>query len=277
MKLSSRVKISALFFGDIVVLYASLALALFFRYGNSFYSQLVENHFIPFTIAFIVWIIVFYIAGLYDLRRLRNNIDFIKTLILTLLVNTAITITLFYLVSSFDIAPKTNLFLFLFIFAILETWWRRTFNIQASFREGLNRVLLIGENPRLDDIAEELKDKPQIGYEVKAWTTSDISERGTSDLRALVRTHDINLIVVPTHAKNDVALSREFYNLLASGVEVMDIPSFYEIVFRKIPISDFRRSVVSRKSYWTEKILRRSKTGRGDCMCLWTIHRITSS
>ncbi len=64
-----------LFIGDVVALYASLFVTLILRYGPAFYDQFIVTHVGPFTVIFVPWLIVFYVAGLYDLRTLRNNID----------------------------------------------------------------------------------------------------------------------------------------------------------------------------------------------------------
>jgi exopolysaccharide biosynthesis polyprenyl glycosylphosphotransferase len=238
MKLSSKTKISFLFIGDVIALYLSLALALAIRYGSSFYYEFSNRHLIPFSIAFTVWLLVFYIAGLYDLQRLRNNMDFIRTLMLALAVNAFLTITLFYLIPYFSIAPKTNLFLFLLIFGVTEVWWRRTFNIRAAFRDGLNKVLLFGNGDKVREIIEELKNKPQVGYEIKIWSSQGLTDSATKDLNKIVSNHSINLIVVPHAIRDDEKMTKRFYDLIASGVEVIDTPQFYELVFRKVPITE---------------------------------------
>ena len=84
MKLGNRSKILLLLIGDIIALYAALFITLGIRYGGAYYEQFEDVHALPFTIIFIFWIIIFYISGLYDLRRLRNNLDFLKTLSLSL-------------------------------------------------------------------------------------------------------------------------------------------------------------------------------------------------
>lgn len=166
MKLGSRAKISLLIVGDVIALYASLVLTLALRYGGDFSQELVSVHLVPFSSAFALWLIVFYVAGLYDLGRLRNNLDFIKTLGLTLLVNLLLTIALFYLIPAFGITPKTNLFIFASIFSVLETWWRRSWNVRATFREGLNRVLIIGTSKSTEEIIAAMHNNPQLGYEL---------------------------------------------------------------------------------------------------------------
>ncbi len=135
-------KIVGLIIGDIGVLYISLLLALIFRYQAGFYRQFFEAHFTPFTLIFVLWLIVFYIAGLYDFRRLKNNLDFLKTLGLAISTNAILSVLFFYLIPAFGITPKTNLFIFMMVFGALETIWRRIFNrLTVSFQPKSNIVL----------------------------------------------------------------------------------------------------------------------------------------
>mgnify|MGYP001582355634 CR=1 FL=1 len=242
MKLSSKTKASLLLIGDIIALYTALILTLFIRYGGNFYEEFIGGHLAPFSFVFVLWIIVFYIAGLYDLPRLRNNIDFLKTLALALAVNALLTIALFYLIPVFGIAPRRNLFIFLIVFTVIEAWWRQNFNIRASFREGLNKILLLGEGPRINEIAETLGKNPQIGYEIRLWLKKGLADPESGHLHELVKTHHINLIVIPSELKKNLKLTKAFYELLASGVEIVDFPSFYELVFRKLPLADLEEA-----------------------------------
>ena len=168
MSLRSRIKPVLLLLGDIVALYAALFATLALRYGNDFYDQFLNVHAAPFTIVFVPWLLIFYIAGLYDLRRLRNNLDFFKTLALSLIANAMVAALLFYLLPSFGIAPKTNLFVFLILFAVIELYWRRIFNRVTESGDAPNRVLLIGNGPTAAEVEKGIKENPQFGYAVVA-------------------------------------------------------------------------------------------------------------
>jgi FlaA1/EpsC-like NDP-sugar epimerase len=145
MDAGNKLKIFLFLVADVAALYAGLFIALLIRYGGNFYTQLLNAQVSAFTIIFIVWIIVFYIAGLYDLRRLRNNIDFVKTLFLCIGVNAALAVLLFYLIPAFGIEPKTTLFIFIVVFAIIEIFWRRFLNRMMAFGEAPNKMLIIGD------------------------------------------------------------------------------------------------------------------------------------
>ena len=113
-----------------------------------------------------MWILIFYIAGLYDTRRLRNDIDFLKTLALCLVVNALIAILFFYFIPAFGIAPKTNLFILFVVFTVIEVLWRRAFNRITRGGEAPNRVVLVGDGETAEDIVRVIEENPQLGYAI---------------------------------------------------------------------------------------------------------------
>jgi exopolysaccharide biosynthesis polyprenyl glycosylphosphotransferase len=238
MRSGGKLKVFFLFIGDIVLLYAGLFLTLMIRYGAGFWEQFEDIHAIPFTILFVPWLLVFYIAGLYDLRRLRNNLDFFKTLALSLITNAIIAVLLFYFVQSFGIAPKTNLFIFIVVFAIIELIWRRAFNRLTDSGEAPNRVVLVGNGPTAAEAELTIAENTQLGYAVVAHITEEDATRSPDMFKALVHENGANLVVVPRELKRKSALTPTLYELFGRGVSVIDLDSFYEIVMRKVPLAD---------------------------------------
>lgn len=241
MTLRQKITTFVLFLADIATLYLSLLAALVLRYGSNFYEQLILWHLTPFTAIFFVWIIIFYVAGLYDLRRLRDTIDFLKTLWLAIVINTFFSIAFFYLIPAFGITPKTNLFLFAAIFTIIETLWRRTFNRHARFGEAAN-VLLIGQGSTAEAINASIQTNPQLGYAIQEWIRKDDVNGEIEALRTKLTTHAIDVLIIPRHFKKDSRLARAVYDLLTLGVEVHDLTNFYELVIRKVPLADLEEA-----------------------------------
>ena len=227
----------ALAAGDVVIFYAALFVALFIRYGGDLYNQFLERHAVPFTVIFIPWLLIFYIAGLYDLRRLRNNLDFIKTLALAIAVNAVIAILLFYFIPAFGIAPKTNLFIFFIVFAVMEIIWRRAFNRATASGEAPNNVLFVSDGTEAEEIEKVIRENPQFGYAI----AMSLQENSVSDrpeiLEETARAKNVNTIVVPRHLKRESRFASVLYRLFGSGVFVIDIADFYELVMKKIPLA----------------------------------------
>lgn len=234
----NKTKVFSLFAGDIIALYSSLFITLILRYGSDFYSQFTNFHAFPFTIIFAIWLIVFYISGLYDLRRLRNNLDFFKILMLAIFINGFLATTFFYFLPIFGITPKTNLFVFIAAFACIELFWRRLFNKFASSGEAPNKVLLVGNSKTAEEIFGVISANPQFGYEIISRLSEEKTNGGPSPLHSVIKERGINIVVVPRHLKHNPQFTGELYELLSQGIEIHDLANFYELVMRKIPLAD---------------------------------------
>ncbi len=226
--------------GDILALYLSLFLALFIRYSSEF-GRFTDQHLMPFSFIFVPWLLVFYVAGLYDQRRLRNDIDFLKTLSLAITINAVLAMFFFYLIPYFGITPKTNLLIFLAVFAVIEIIWRRSFNRMTVSISDKTKIALVGSSRSAEEISDFIKENPQLGYEVATWLKNkeDFSYlKEISDWENLIKKNGIGLIIIPRYFKNEPEAAKIFYRLLTLGIDIVDIPAFYETIFNKIPLDE---------------------------------------
>ncbi len=232
----NRMRLTLLFLGDIAALYLGLFLTLVIRYGGGFYGEFADHHFVPFTVIFVFWLIIFYIAGLYELPRLRNTIDFSKTLFSAIAINTALSVAFFYAIPSAGITPKTNLLLFVAIFSILSFLWRRFFNTITAPHVPKRKLLIAGASHAADAIRDAVAHDPHLGYEIAFDIPEGSSPSGAKKLVAGANNAPVDEVIVPWSLKHDEALGHFLYKLLARNVTVRDVPTFYEYIFRKIPV-----------------------------------------
>jgi exopolysaccharide biosynthesis polyprenyl glycosylphosphotransferase len=252
-----------LILGDILIFYLSLILTLILRYGN-FWTKTFPDHLNPFTVVLILWILIFYIAGIYDKRKLRNTIDFFKTLSTSYFVNIFLAIALFYFSPFVGISPRTNLFIFSGIFIILDFFWKRYFNKFLAYKFPKLKILLISNEDSSSEIIAFLKQNEQLGYEISFfWKIDEIPKelKDLSSWKNFIRKNNIDLIVVPLSFKKESDFSKIFYELLLSGVLVYDLPYFYEIVFKKIPLREINESWFLEKIIEHEKFYDKLKNG----------------
>lgn len=242
MEFGSKFKVFLFFIADAAALYAGLFITLMIRYGGQFYNEFRYQQALPFTIIFVLWILVFYIAGLYDLRRLRNNLDFLKTLFLCLSVNAALAVLLFYLVPVFGIAPKTNLLIFIVIFAIIEIFWRRFLNRAMAFGESPNKVLFIGNGTVGAELKRTIKENPQLGYDIKAEIDEKMAYASPQEIKAIAEHEHVNLIIISSQLKQEPKLVAVLYELFATGITVSDNIHFYELIMRKVPLAEIQET-----------------------------------
>lgn len=237
--IAAKIKRMLLLGGDLVVLYFSLWLALYIRYGFDLAHitpAVLRPHFIPFTAIYFIWLLVFYIIGLYDLSVARNNINFYSLLSRSLMINAAIAIAFFYFIPYFGIAPKTILFLNIIIFAVLLSIWRQTYNSLLVSPAMLNNLFIIGRTKETEKIIFYLQENPQLGFNIKRIVQPKEIELIFDLIEYLVQ-DNIQTVVMAIDPHQDKNMVKNLYHCLPLNITVYDLPTFYEKITGKIPIS----------------------------------------
>lgn len=241
----SRVKIPLLFLGDIFIFYGALTLTLFIRYaGIDADGAIFDAHAKPFLLALLVWLLIFYIGGLYE-RQVLNRDVLVRRFFPLVAIGGLFLVLLFYFVPAFGIAPKANLFLFIGVYAAAGYAWRFSFITLLRERAGTrtNRVMLIGESAGAVEIQQQIHALPQLGYEVVLWLKEGLRTDETPEAfaqRIIVK--GITTVVVPGHLEHDPGALRMLYYAFMSGIEVVSLPDFYERLFDKVSIAELEDS-----------------------------------
>ena len=218
-----RLKQILLVLGDIATLYVALFLTLFIRYGVTWEGAETQSHFQPFSILFALWLLVFYVNGLYEIGKMKNTGAFLKNLLAATFVSATLSIAFFYFVTIYGITPKTNLFIFLVFAFVFMYLWRTFYNNALGQHLPVTAVAFFRHSPITKEITQALAENPQLGYRV----TEDIN---TADL-----------IIVPPRAEAG-AHTTTLYRYALAGVEVTDTTTFYELVFGKLPIAELEEA-----------------------------------
>src|SRR6185312_11887318 len=108
---------------------------------------------------------------------------------LSLGVNAIAAILIFYLVPIFVIAPKTNLFIFIVIFAVIEVYWRRLFNRFTTFSDAPNKVMLVGSSTISEEVKKAIHENPQLGYKIIAEISEESAYASPESLEHTAEQH----------------------------------------------------------------------------------------
>src|SRR3989338_9457352 len=119
MSLSNKKDPLFLFLGDFSSFVVALWLSLFLRSFEIPSQDLFLTHLLPFSLLFVLWILVFYIAGLYDKHTAILKSKLPSILANTQIANSTLAVAFFYFVPFFGITPKTILFIYLLVSFIL--------------------------------------------------------------------------------------------------------------------------------------------------------------
>ncbi len=113
-----------LFFGDIFFFVLSLWLSLYLRFAEVPTLDVFTLHIVPFAILFAIWILVYFIAGLYEKHTLLLKSKLPTIIFNAQVANSILAMVFFYAVPVFGIAPKTILFIYLVISFVCSLFWR---------------------------------------------------------------------------------------------------------------------------------------------------------
>lgn len=234
-----------LLLGDILLFYGALALTLFLRYGSGEFRTQWEVHKIPFTILFMLWVVIFFIGGIYERRFLKATAALQEKIIRNMVAGGIVGAFLFYLIPYFGITPKTNLFILFILVSFLLGMWRMfvAHTIANSFKI---RILFFGASPDIVGMIDYLNANPQFEYQAVGLMT--LHEESlplphhlifplNHNLTHIIQDKSVHLVVASASIKENAAVVRMLYQVLPLGVSFMDFPTFYERLTGKIPTS----------------------------------------
>lgn len=224
--------------GDILSFYAALWLMLLVRYGKSLNSGIFLLHLTPFSILFFVWLVVFFIAGLYEKHTVILKSRLPTLLFNALIVNTVIAVAFFYFIPYFGITPKTNLFIDLAITFVLILLWRRyAFPFLGSRRK--QNALLIGSGEDMRELRDEVNNNSRYSIQFVSSLDLDAIEALDFQEEVLNRIYaeGVQIIAVDLRSSKVSPVLPHLYNLIFSRVRFIDMYKIYEDIFDRVPLS----------------------------------------
>ncbi|QQG46396.1 MAG: sugar transferase [Candidatus Niyogibacteria bacterium] len=240
-----RLKSFVLIIGDLAVFYMSLALTIALRYGSGGLEKWWLTHLAPFSALFVLWIVIFVIAGLYDPLSFSASRFVRERVIRTMLFAGAVSIAIFYIYPQPTITPKTNLAMDLVLSAIFLIIWRGFYG-KILARSDKTKVIFFGWSNETEEIINLLYGNPQLGYEPIAVIMPSESEKPKTILPTFVFNQNLTkliyekrarLIVASLDIHNNYDFIKMIYEVLPLGVAYLNFPQFYERITGKIPVS----------------------------------------
>ncbi len=240
MTIGSRRASAFLFMGDIAVFAFSLWLTLFLRYRHLPSRDLLLSHAGPFAFLFIVWLLVFFMGGLYEKRAIFFKRDLSGRIIRTQIVNIILAALFFFFVPALGITPKTNLFIYLVVSLVLILFWRLV--VFPKFAERRTRIeaIIIGVGKEEEELKNELNSN--MRYAIRCRASVDPRATTPQSFSAFLDEHkgqEVNLLIVDTRDSSVAALIPEMYrrSFEESSYHIVDLLALYEEVFDRIPLT----------------------------------------
>jgi len=231
--------------GDLLIFTLALYLSLYARTLVLPSQAVFLEHLLPFSMLFVGWVLVYFVAGLYESRSIilaRRALS--GTLLVAQTINMALAALFFFSVPFFGIAPKTLLVVYLAVSFLLVLAWRAL----LFPRLGLSRTepaVLVGESQEIEDLARAMNRAHRAPVRV-AQTVSPSQPELARFIIAAMEIHQARVVVADFDDARVSAAFPHMYNLLSVGVRFIDALTVYEDIFGRIPLSRLNSAWLAR-------------------------------
>ena len=227
-----------LFFGDMFFFVFSLWLTLYLRFAEPPNWERFTDHLVPFSFLFLIWFLVYFIAGLYDKHTLILKSKLPDVIFNTQVINSILAIAFFYTIPIFGITPKTILFIYLIVSFLCLLVWRFYGDVLFGNNEK-QPALLIGSGNEMKELLAEVNGNNRYNLSfVSSIDVHDVSGINIQeDIITTVYSNNIKIIAVDFSHENVSPLLPHLYNLIFSKVRFIDSHRIYEDIFDRIPLS----------------------------------------
>jgi len=238
MTITPKTESLLLLMGDIVIFVFALFATLTVRYFEVPQSTLFYNHLIPFSFLFVVWVLVFFISGLYNKHTILFKRKLPSVILSAQAVNIMIAAIFFFFIPYFNIAPKTNLIIYLIISFGLILSWRLLLFPTLGVRKR-QKALVIGSGDETKELVEEVNRNTRYSLTFVAFV--DLGTIQTFQIvegvEEAVRNEGVSIIVIDAKDERVVPALPLIYSHVFKGVQFVDMSKLYEDIFDRIPIS----------------------------------------
>ena len=229
-----------LLLGDVAIFTIALWAALALRYLEIPSQELFLKHLAPFSFLFVVWLVVFFLAGLYGkhTRLFRTRLS--ATILSTLVVNVVIAALFFFLIPAFGLAPKTILLLYLIVSFILVYVWRVSLFPQLRIPRKLKGIL-IASGPDALGLAKEVENdfRYPFVFEQVIDTSRARAHEVIQQACRIARKDDTTFLVVDFSDPAFLAARPIIYDAAfhKRRFAILDVVELYQEVFDRVPLS----------------------------------------
>lgn len=226
--------------GDVIVFALSLWVTLFLRYGEGFTDEIWRMHIAPFTTLFFLWVLVFYMAGLYGKEVALFKSKLPNMILRTQMLNIIIAALFFFLLPGSGITPKTNLAIYLVISLAGIYLWRIAL-FPKLFRPGAREgAALLASGEEADELRNEVNGNTHYPYEFRTVSTPSVAEANFAALAHELEQKKVSIVVVDMSDTGAKALLAKLYEISSKSrhpYQFVDFYRAYEEIFDRVPLS----------------------------------------
>ena len=245
-----QLKMIILVLGDVAIIAIGICMLFAFRrYWSNEKLEFTQQFSITFftnasALSSLTYIFVFYITDIYNFQGRYISISFLAKLALSIVIANGIAFSWIYILGLWEYSRMVLLLNAISVFFLMFLW-RLFFEKTFQGKRVLHRILIIGAGyagRALYNIMEGNEDFKIVGY-----LDDDKKKRGiaigsspvlgaTNLLSSVIKEKSVNEVVVAITHGTTPELFRRIMQEKFNGIEICDMPTFYENITDKIPI-----------------------------------------
>jgi exopolysaccharide biosynthesis polyprenyl glycosylphosphotransferase len=212
---------------NILLLYLSLYISYFIRYHGQ--AADLGSHYTAFTPVHLLWLVVFFIHGLFEVTTFRRFTSIIFNLVSAMLVNLLVAITYFYLQPNLILTPRRFLLIHIGVSFLLILIWDLLvkYVLKNKLIEGVYLFSFEGSGQELE---AEIKNHDYLGYRVLGNLNEQTLEQVTLNKNSS--------IILPDNLHANPSVLKRFYEFRKLGIAFYNYKDFYENLLRKVHLSE---------------------------------------
>jgi len=245
MNISRKKRQFFIAFIDLIILVASVYLSLWIRDWQIPSVVRFSRHISYFVPIIAVWIICLYTAGFYSLEIPHIGYRAISLIAIIALICTLLGFAFFYLNLRARVVPKTILVIYSFIVSVLIIVWRWIYyGITLNFATNTN-IAFVGINDTVIELLKSIRNFSYMSYKALFIYTETQYEYKMDEIPIInepdsfineIKNNKIQMIIMTNKENLSATTQNILFELLQSHIHFINLPDFYEIIMRRIPI-----------------------------------------
>ncbi len=235
MPITIRREALALLGGDIAFLTFSLWATLLVRTFDIPKWETFYAHVVPFLFLFLLSVLIFFIAGLYEKHTLLFKSSLPETIFYAQIGNIIAGALFFFMIPYFGIQPKTNLFIYLFFSTTFVSAWR-IYIFPLLKRGRITPALIFGEGDECVEIHDEINNNSRYAIRFVS-SCQSLEGNGTAlEIERAVRRYGAPVVVMPFSSVHLPKSGSSWDSLAVSGIRFTDTARLYEELFDRVAL-----------------------------------------
>lgn len=231
-----------LFLGDVILIPIAYFLSLVIRFGIKDYSLLKPS--IGGAFVILCYIFTFYIADLYEFDRPFKSVKYIFRFLTAIVISAIITLGAFYFFPKLWFG-RGIFVISAFLVGVFTYLWRLFFAyIFSDILYAKRRVIIVGSGEILKVLSKQIENLGPfeiIGFVCERYENKENCNNenilGTyKDILNIVVERNIDIVIVSATHIEDQEFLKYIVECKMQGINVVDMPTFYEDVSGKVPV-----------------------------------------